>query len=333
MRAVGFAVVSSLVLLTGCGYVGPVMPPSPLIPTQVQDLVAVQRGDKIEVTFHTPGRAADGVAIKQFSQIDLRIGPTLVPFDFESWAVTAKAFPLNPPPPNDPFDPKPQPMSTSVPIEGFAGKHVAVAVRTAVKKGDNFSAWSNRILLDIVEPLAQPTDVKVAASADGVVIDWTAVERAHAYRILRQAPGEEKLSEVGTSDSNHFIDKTSQFDVPYQYAVVALAEGGAESPRSKVLSITPVDIFPPAVPSAVAALAGPESIELSWQRSPESDLAGYIIYRSVDNGPWERLPGMVNLPSFSDRTVEHGKTYRYEITSIDKKNNESAKSEAVSVAF
>jgi hypothetical protein len=42
---------------------------------------------------------------------------------------------------------------------------------------------------------------------------------------------------------------------------------------------------------------------------------------------------MLTVPTFSDHQVEHGKTYRYEISAIDQKNNESAKSAAAQVAF
>ena len=66
------------------------MPPSPEIPGQVRDLEAVQRGGKIEVAFHTPPRTADNLAIRKFSEIDLRIGPAAVPFDFGAWANNAK---------------------------------------------------------------------------------------------------------------------------------------------------------------------------------------------------------------------------------------------------
>ena len=189
MRSARFAVFSGLLLLTGCGYVGPVMPPSPEIPTSVKDLSAVERGDKIEIAFHTPARTSDGIAIQKFSEIDLRIGPELLPFDFESWAETAKAYPMPPPPPGDRLDPKALPMSASLPLEGLLGKRVVVAVRTAVKRGDHYSAWSNRILLDVISPLTPPSAVHAAASADGVVLDWQGSEAAKSYRILRATAG------------------------------------------------------------------------------------------------------------------------------------------------
>jgi hypothetical protein len=299
---------------------------------QVKDLVAVQRGDKIEVSFRTPARTTDNLSIKKFSEIDLRIGPALVPFDFATWAETAKSFTIVPPPAGDPFDPKPIPMSASIPLEGFLGKTVAVAVRTTIKGEDNYSAWSNRIVLEVAAPLNPPTDLRLAASADGVVLNWQASQGAKGYRILRQAPTDKNIVEMGNTDQPPYVDKTSQFDVEYSYQVIA-TNGSAESLPSAAAKITPVDTFPPSVPTGLTALAGPTSIEVSWRRSPEADVAGYFVYRSVDGGNYEKQGDIVTLPAFSDPKVEHGKTYRYQISSVDKKNNESAKSVATEVAF
>ncbi len=336
MRARGRAVLPAFclqfMLLLGCGYPGPVLPPSPEIPPPITDLAAVERGDKIIVTFRTPARTTDNVPIKRFNQIDLRIGPALVPFDFQSWAVTARQYPLEPPPPNDPVDPQPIAMTTPIPLEGLLDKHVAIAVRTSIKRGDYFSSWSNRIVLDVTRPLSPPTHLNAEASAPGVVLEWQAVDTAKAYRILRQAPVDKTPVEIGNAGQAHYVDTTSQFDVPYSYQVIAL-NGNAESLPSELAAITPKDTFAPTVPSRVTALAGPESVELSWQRSPEGDVAGYYVYRSVNDGPFERQGGIVSLPAFSDRKVEHGKTYRYQISSVDKANNESARSALTGVTF
>jgi hypothetical protein len=333
VRATRFAIISGFLWLAGCGYVGPVMPPSPQIPAAVTDLAALQRGDKIEISFHTPPRTTDRVGIRKFSAIDLRLGPEAVSLDSDTWATVAKPYAINPPLPGDPLDPKPLPLSTSVPIQGWQGKKVAIALRSSIKAGDDhFSAWSNRVVLDIVEPVPPPANFKIASSADGVTLDWSAVDAADGYRILRQAPGDRTSTEVGKTKAAHFVDATSQFDVPYSYQVVAL-NAGAESLPSAPLQITPADKFAPSIPAGITALPGPDSIEVSWQRSPEADTAGYYVYRSVDGAAFDRVGDIVNLPAFSDRKVEHGKTYRYQISSIDQKSNESGKSPPVEVSF
>jgi fibronectin type 3 domain-containing protein len=330
VRAAFSAAACLMVALAGCGYVGPVLPPSPLIPNAVTGLGAVERGDRLRVTFSTPPRTTDQVAIKTFSEIDLRIGPAASPFDFASWAATAKQYPVNLPPPNDPDDPQPASISTELPVSEWQGKRVVIAVRTAVKH-DRYSSWSNRVVLNIVAPLEPPL-AKAEATAQGVALNWPAQRVGLTYRIYRQSPADKQPVEIGTANQPRFVDTSAQSDIEYRYTIVAFKDL-AESLPSAVVSITPIDKFAPSVPAGVTALAGPDSIEVSWHRSPESDMQGYYVYRSVNGAPFERQGALVGLPAFSDRKVEHGKTYRYEISAVDKKNNESDKSAPAEAAF
>jgi hypothetical protein len=322
----------AFLLSLGCGYVGPVLPPSPQIPNRIADLSVVERGDKLLIAFATPPRTTDSLAIKRFSQIDLRIGPAPTPFDFDRWAQTAKSYPVALPPPGDPDDPQPIPLSETVPVSDWQGQHVVVAVRSAVKKGDHFSSWSNHVVLDVIAPLDPPVLQEPTATAKGVVLNWQGAGRDVHYRISRQAAGDKQPVDLGAADQPPFLDSTAQYDTNYQYTVVA-TEGTAESLPSNAVAITPVDKFPPSVPASITALSGPDSVEVSWQRSPESDLQGYYVYRSVDGGPFERQGELIALPAYSDHHVEHGKTYRYEVSSVDKKNNESEKSAPAEANF
>jgi fibronectin type 3 domain-containing protein len=72
---------------------------------------------------------------------------------------------------------------------------------------------------------------------------------------------------------------------------------------------------------------------VSWSRSPDSDLKGYYVYRSVDGAPFERQGDLISLPTFSDHNVQHGKMYRYVVSAVDQKGNESGKSSAAEVSF
>ena len=331
MRAGAVGVFASLVALSGCGYVGPVVPPSPELPGTVTDLRAVEQGDKIRITFSTPARTTDNLPVKQFSNIDLRIGPSPAPFDLERWAAGAKEYSIAPPEPNDPDDPRPQTLEKTIPAAEWAGQRVAVGVRTAIKKKDHYSQWSNIVRLEIVAPLAAPA-IKLEATAEGVKITWPAQDDGVHYEIYRQRAGDEQALHVGSAEHNEYVDTTAQYDTPYKYSVVAV-KGSAESPASSTESITPVDVFPPSIPASITGLATPNSIEVSWQRSPEPDLQGYYIYRSVNGSPFTKQGALLTLPTYSDRGVEHGKTYRYEVSAVDQKGNESAKSAAAEVTF
>ncbi len=330
MRAGSIAVLFTMLLCFSCGYVGPVLPPSPQLPNRIGNLTAVERSDQIVINFSTPPRTTDNLAIKRFSEIELRIGPNVIPFDFVRWSASAQQFLLPLPPRNDPDAPKAFPISHSIPATEWQGRRVAIAVRTAVKEGRT-SSWSNVVRLNVVPPLGQPT-VEAKATADGIRLTWPDEGHAVHYRVSRQGPNDKAPVQIGATPIPEYLDKTSQYDTPYRYTVVAF-QGAAESLPSKPFPITAVDIFPPKVPANVTALAAPNSIEVSWERSPDPDLKGYYVYRSVNGGPFERQGNLLTLPTYSDQKVEHGKKYAYAISAIDQKNNESAKSARVEVAY
>ncbi len=331
MRAAANTVVFSSLFLTGCGYVGPIVPPSPELPKAVTDLAVIERGDQLVITFDTPPRTTDNLAIERFSEIELRIGPALSPFDFDRWAASSTAYELPIPPANDPDDPKPRPILKTIPASAWIGKRVDVFVRTAVKKSDRYSQWSNRIILQVGPPL-QPPAVEAKATKPGYMLTWPAEASGAHYEIFRQGPNEKTPLQIGTADVPLYVDNTSQWDVPYIYTVVAQKDS-AESLPSEPVHIIHADTFPPEIPASLTALAAPDSVEISWSRSPDADLKGYYIYRSVNGGAFERQGDLIGLPTFSDRNVQHGKTYRYAVSAVDRKGNESEKSAAAEVTF
>ena len=95
---------------------------------------------------------------------------------------------------------------------------------------------------------------------------------------------------------------------------------------AEAAEITPVDTFAPAVPEGLSAVPTPQSIELTWTRNTEPDFRGYNIFRSVDNGPFEKYASLVEAPTFSDSKIEAGKKYRYTVSAVDLTGNESAQS-------
>ena len=61
--------------------------------------------------------------------------------------------------------------------------------------------------------------------------------------------------------------------------------------------------------------------------SSDDDLAGYNLFRAVDDGLFEPYQRSLAIPAFHDASVETGKRYRYAVSSVDKAGNESARSE------
>jgi hypothetical protein len=97
------------------------------------------------------------------------------------------------------------------------------------------------------------------------------------------------------------------------------------------VTVTPRDIFPPAVPQGLVAALLPGStpgtvlVDLSWSINLEPDLAGYRVYRSEQEGTRGQLvtPDLLLTPAVRDNSVEPGHRYWYTVTAVDRAGNES----------
>ena len=329
----GCAAAAAVLLAQSCGYIGPVMPPSLHIPVPVTDLAVAETGDTLQLQFTLPRQTTDATRIGKFREVELRVGPDVTPFDFGTWLEGTTAVAISPEQANAAAN-ESLPLKSTLPASDWVGKQIAVAVRTA-EKNNHYSQWSNVVRLRVVEPLAPPV-LKLASDPNGVKVNIESFPKHGKVRIFRRGPSDAQPVEAGIADSNEFIDRGAEYGIAYTYTAVAFDDtnrANATGKTSEPVSFTSVDEFPPSVPANVTALAGPGSIEISWDRGPEPDIRGYYIFRSVDGGPYERVGDLVTLPAFSDKDVQHGKKYSFQVTAVDVRDNESARSATVNVSF
>ena len=89
---------------------------------------------------------------------------------------------------------------------------------------------------------------------------------------------------------------------------------------------TTCDNEPPAVPTGVRTLTGDGYVIVEWNPVYEEDLAGYGVYRSLeDPGPYHRIADVDRCEEtrFWDDTVVNGVTYYYAVDAYDYDGNES----------
>jgi hypothetical protein len=204
-----------------------------------------------------------------------------------------------------------------LPVSQWAGQTVEIAVRAVA--GDKTSAWSEPVRLDIVPPLRTPANLRAESHAKGARIVWNGESRPgiqwHVFR------GNEELA---TTSAPEHIDASVEYGKPYEYSVEAVL-GTALSQRAGPAKITPEDKFAPDVPAGVAAVPGVNSIELTWEPVAAPDLKGYRVYRNGE------LLGEVASPAWSDKKVEASRAYAYSVSSVDTRENESARSTPVEI--
>ncbi len=310
----------SCLMFTGCGYIGDPQPPALNVPATVSDLRAMQIGPEIRVNFTVPALAADGVILERLQGVELRAG-TIPPGDFrpEVWSQTAAAIPVSLEQPGE--------ASVSAKIRPeWIGKEIVLAVRAVGPKG-KASSWSNLAVLAVESPLDRPAIAGLDNVAEGVRIR---VRDAGAYRVYRGA-GDQAPVLLAEASGPEYVDRTTQYGTAYVYAIQA-TKGAALSEMSEAARITPMDVFPPAIPANPGVVAGVGSIDVSWDPSAEADLSGYRVYRSVDGGAWQ-VVATVQTPSYTDRAVAAGRRYRYQVTSVDRAGNESPRSAALEAAL
>jgi hypothetical protein len=315
------AVAAAVCGLAGCGYVADPQPPSLNIAVRITDFGVAERGAELRFRFTIPPLTTDGAGLR-VGEVELRVGPAGGDWASQGRRVEVAAS-------------EPGPVVAATPVAGLVGQDLVAAVRVAGRRG-HFSEWSNQVRFQAVAPLAQPGDVRATPVLEGVRLTWT--DRSGvpglAWRILRRTAEQKEPVVLAAAEKPEYVDTTTHYEAVYEYSVQSTVKIGgaeAESEISQKVQVAPSDVFPPAVPSTVTAVAGLGNIQISWTPDTEMDLRGYLVYRSVEGGAFTRIGEEVPQPAYTDRGVEPGKRYRYAITAVDQHGNESARSEPVEV--
>jgi hypothetical protein len=200
---------------------------------------------------------------------------------------------------------------------------------------------------------------------DGVLLSWnpaSAPETAVTFRIERllltaPPPKEQDHSSVLATpaqpvaqtlvvhdrdrvDPGHALDTSVTFNQQYRYVVERVATFEAQGHTAEIqgspsdaIEVSTKDIFPPAVPQALVAVADTAgaAIDLSWTPDTDSDLAAYHIYRRdvAIALPAQRIGSSNGETSFRDTTAQPQHTYAYSVSAIDQSGNESKPSAEV----
>lgn len=298
---------AAAIVLSGCGYVGDPLPPSLAIPSPIDDLRAFQRGGKLIVDFTAPALATDDTPLKRLREVELRVGERRV----ETGAEEAG------------------PVHLEVPAAPWVGQDVILVVRAISRKG-RAGDWSNQVRLNVIAPLETPAGVRAGGTLGGVEVTWSAPERAGvAWRVFRQRPGQPQPELAGVAEKPSYLDAAAQYGAKYEYTVQAAMKAGdaeAESERSQPAAIDFLDRFPPATPTGLSALAGLDGVQLTWNPNGEADLRDYYLYRAAGDAPFARVGGALEAPAYTDRDVAAGQRYRYAVSAVDQKDNESERS-------
>ena len=363
-----FLLLLVLCVAAGCGAPGEPLPPSPLIPEAITDLTAQQAGDAVLLTFTMPKKSVRRERLKEAPTLEVLRGTLKA-----DGTPDAKSFRVVDTVPGSLLASYMQrgkvEFHDPIPAEENskrAGEALVYRVRTRVSDKKS-SADSNDVPLRLYAVPAPIASLDARATEGGIQLKWAApdktsggepvgqIQEFHVYRgeldaasaaaaskDLGQAAWNSRPLQIAATTAPEFLDTGFDYGKSYAYLVrsVVLAGGAPrESGDSQAAILTPKDIFPPAAPqgivAAVISSGAPASlvVDLSWSINLESDLAGYRLYRSEQEGTQGQLltPDLLSTPAYRDNSVSSGKRFWYTVTAVDRAGNQSASSAAVAV--
>jgi hypothetical protein len=301
--------------LAGCGSIGEPLYPALKLPSRVTDLAVLERGAKLDFNFSIAPLTTEGMPLEEIGGVELRAGPSPAGgWNLEEWLKGSTRVDIATPE-------KPGPVHAEMPAAGFVGHEIVVAVRVTNPKGHD-AGWSDFKTFAVAQPLSTPADLHVEATAKGVALNWQAAGISE-FRVFRKGPQDARPAVLATATEQNYVDISAEYGKTYQYSVQSV-RGGVESEIAGPESITPIDKFPPAVPSGLTASVGLATVELAWSRNTESDFKEYQVLRAEESGPFAVIARGLEAPAYSDRGVQSGKRYRYQVLAVDQTGNASA---------
>lgn len=367
-RIFRFLVSSFVLFAAGCGAPGDPTPPSPPIPVAVTDLHAQQAGDSVQLTFTLPSKSVTGERLYEPPAVEILRG-SLKP----NGSPDPKSFRVVQTVPgalveNYRAEDHVQFVDSVRPedLGAYPDRTLAYRVRTRATRR-RASPDSNTVSVRLVPVAERIANVHASTTESAIELSWTPPTRyaegqplstISEYRIYRgeidpssaetaakdisQAKWRSPLTQIGASQTTQYADTNFDFGKTYVYTVRTVTpvdSNPAESSDSTPAIFTPQDTFPPAAPQNVVGLVIPASgtnppeVDLSWSISPETDLAGYHVYRSDQQETRGALvtPDLLLSPAYRDNSVAAGHRYWYTVTAIDRAGNESAPAAPVAV--
>lgn len=339
-------------VFTACATIGPPQPPSLELPKPPTDLRAQRKGDRVILAWTAPSTTTDRQMVRS-------VGPTRICRGLDP-ELTRCGTPVgeaaaHPVAASNHASAQKVPRSYTDSLGSLQSDNPSSFTTYAVEvlnAGGRSAGLSNEVRVSLVRTLPPPREFAARVTGQGVVLTWAndalpagSAPVHYLYRVYRHLEGSAEAILAGQVPAGSepmltFTDSSIEWEKTYEYraetvTVVAqenkpeLQVEGNDTPEIKVFAD---DVFPPAVPSGLQAVAsGPGQktfVDLVWAPVSDVDLDGYNVYRHEEGAPWLKVnASLLKTPAYRDESAVSGKSYLYSASAVDVRGNESARSE------
>ncbi|NVJ61611.1 MAG: endonuclease [Gammaproteobacteria bacterium] len=178
---------------------------------------------------------------------------------------------------------------------------------------------------------ASPLNLNQTIDGVSVTLSWTQNNESDiaGYHIYRTQNGGSTFYRI----SNELVTGASfnenlDYQQSFQYKITSIDNSANESGYSNTVNVVigdEPDTNPPAAPQGLSGDATDTTVTLDWNNNSESDLSGYRVYRSDDNGATYDLLNeqIIQTSNFVDDGLTPETDYRYRVSAVDGFGNES----------
>ncbi len=199
----------------------------------------------------------------------------------------------------------------------------------------NWAAKSKQVVFDKTKPLVEASGDTTTPIGWPRAIDATVTDTSPLTVQIRYRPVAQSWFETATMAATGTITppvRRYTYQIPgsatltnVQY-YVRVTDAAGNLTEMGPYAVGAKDITAPSIPTDVTTKPGDRSVSVTWTSSPETDTAGYRVWRSdAIDGEYIAL-GTRPDTTYVDSTALNGRTYYYAVSSIDLEGNESFRS-------
>jgi hypothetical protein len=341
LRRFGLTVSLVVCAITGCATPGPPKPPSLNLPEQTRDLTATRIGNTVQLRFTVPSRSTDRLPLRGTNltarfcrSLDAQpcqlLPSTVVPLDPDTsrhasftWTDTLPA---------DLTQGKPRLLRYNVELLNASSRSAGLSEPAFTAAGQ--------------APLAV-AGLHAQGSRLGIVLGWDQSPQQSGDIAFERQDRTTTVQFTGSTAAASLLDTSVKLGTAYRYTAtrsvtVRLGDRAIELRSSPSASVEFMlkPIYPPLAPVGLTAAPFTSAqdaafaVDLIWQPVDDTGLitplSGYNVYRAEGTAQATRLNAVpLTLPAFHDTSAIAGRQYRYSVTAVDEKGNESLAVEVV----
>ncbi len=185
--------------------------------------------------------------------------------------------------------------------------------------------------------LKAPIDLNITFRDGKAMLTWenlnTENPQVLGYQVLRKSESEKDFKIITPKGlsfiHNYFVDSSFFSENKYQYVIISLDDKNHSSNQSRVLLLDLTGKFL-MTPDDIGFERKANGILLKWTEIDENRIKNIKIYRSENDGV-AKLIGTLdkNQRKYTDNNVIKGRSYIYQITTVDLSGKEGNRSEPI----